>query len=412
MNDPFAPMRRLALPAVVILLAACGGSGGSGTGDALGAGLPSAVERVFPGLSFARVTDIQSRTNAAGDERLFVVEQGGTIRHFDPNAFAPVAQTYLDVSGTGFSDDGEEGLLGLAFDPDFDSNGFLYVHLVKRLPRRVAILQFRDDGSPPVNPATEVTVLEADEFNSLSGFMNHVAGGMAFGPVDGFLYLTMGDGGSSFDPDGAAQNRNDLRGSILRIDVDGTTGTSSATNYDIPPDNPYAGNGMGFREEIFAHGLRNPFRISIEQVDASTQRIWVGDVGQNQLEEIDIIVAGGNYGWDCREGTAVVDDTNDSPVCDSLTDADFTLPVHEYVRSLGRSVTGGYVYTGERLSGALSGRYVYGDFISGRIWAFDPATGGNELLVDTDLNISTFGTGAAGELYIADFNGGLYRLIP
>lgn len=393
---------------VAALVVACGGSGGSATG----AGLPSDVERVFPDLSFARITDIQSQPDAAGNDRLFVVEQGGTIRYFYPDVFAPVAQTYLDVGDIlEFSDNGEEGLLGLAFDPDFDSNGFFYVHLVKRSPRRVAILRFHDDGTRPVNTATEVTVLEADEFNSLSAFTNHVAGGMAFGPVDGYLYLTMGDGGSSFDPDGAAQDRSDLRGSILRIDVDGTTDTSSATNYDIPDDNPYF-NAMGFREEILAHGLRNPFRISIEQVDAMTQRVWVGDVGQNLLEEIDLIVAGANYGWDCREGTSDVSDANDSAACTTLVDSDFTPPVHEYDRSQGRSVTGGYVYSGQRLAGALSGRYVYGDFISGRIWALDPDTGENVLLVDSTLNISTFGTGVEGDLYIGDYNGALYRLVP
>ncbi len=235
---------------------------------------------------------------------------------------------------------------------------------------------------------------------------------MAFGPVDGLLYLTMGDGGGSFDPDDAAQDRTDLRGSILRIDVS-TTGNGGTPNYRIPETNPFAGNADGFREEIFAYGLRNPFRLSIERVDAETQRVWVADVGQNELEEVDIVVAGGNYGWDCREGTRTVSDTHASSACGMLADDDFESPVVEYEHTLGRSITGGYIYTGDRLAGELTGRYVYGDFGSGRIWAYDPDSGANDLLVDTDLSISTFGTGSEGELYIADFAGGeLYRLTP
>jgi len=412
MNGPPGSPRRLALLAVVLLLGGCGGSGGSTTGNALGSGLPTDIEPVFTGLSFDRITDIQSQPDDTGNDRLFVVEQGGTIWYFDPDSVSPTAQLYLDARGIAqFSDAGEQGLLGLAFDPDHEVNGYLYVHLVKNSPRRVVILRFEDTGMLPVSTTTAVTVLEADEYDNQAANTNHVAGGLAFGPVDGYLYLTMGDGGGGNDPDDAAQDRTQLRGSILRIDVGGTTTMGSAPNYDIPDDNPYLGNAMGFREEILAHGLRNPFRISIEQVDATTQRVWVGDVGQDMLEEIDVIEAGGNYGWDCREGT-IVSATDPAPACAMLTDVDFTDPVHEYDRSQGGSVTGGYVYRGERLAGALTGRYVYGDFISGRIRAFDPDTGENVLLVDSMLNISTFGTGVNGDLYIGDYNGGLYRLVP
>lgn len=395
-------------------LAACHGNGDGGDGIFLGSPLPTRVERVFPGLSFTGVTDIQSQPDATGNDRIFVVRKRGTIEFFDPEAATPMAQTYLDVRGIfEFTTDGEQGLLGLAFDPDHAVNGFIYVHLVKESPRRVVIARFHDDGTPPIDPATEVLVLEADEFSALPAFTNHVAGGIAFGPVDGFLYLTMGDGGSSFDPDGAAQDRTDLRGSILRIDVDGTTDSSSATNFDVPVDNPFFGNGSGFREEIFAYGFRNPWRISIERIDAASQRVWVGDVGQGQREEVDIVTAGGNYGWDCREGTLVVAPGNDSAACAALSDADLEAPALEYDHGVGQSITGGYVYRGERLSGALTGRYVYGDFSSGRIWAFDPETGANDLLVDSGLGISTFGTDADGELYIGDFGGGgLYRLAP
>lgn len=402
------PVRILNL-LLVALLAGCGG--GKSDGPALGSALPTGVERVFPSLTFVGVTDIQSQPDGSGNDRIFVVRKRGTIEFFDPAAANPVARTYLDVRGlAGFDTDGEQGLLGLAFDPDYLSNGFFYVHLVKDSPRRVVIARFHDDGTLPVNPGTEEEVLVADEFDALPTFSNHVAGGMAFGPNDGLLYLTMGDGGGSFDPDGAAQDRTDLRGSILRIDIS-TTGMGGVPNYMVPPSNPFVGTGS--REEIFAFGLRNPWRISIERIDAGTQRIWVADVGQGQREEVDIVMAGGNYGWDCREGTLVVSDVNDSAPCDSLDDNDFEAPVLEYDHSVGQSITGGYVYRGNRLEGALTGRYVYGDFSSGRIWAYDPETDDNDLLVDTGLGISTFGTDSDGELFTGDFGGGgLYRLVP
>lgn len=404
------PGRWIALWGLVTMLAACGGSGNEQSADT---SLPAGVARVFPGLSFSMITDIRVQADAAGDAYLFVVEKDGTIRRLDPNAEAPSAELYLDVSDLeDLTTAGEQGLLGLAFDPDHVNNGFFYVHLVKENPRRVVIARFHDDGTLPVDPGTQEEVLIADEFEFRSSATNHVAGGMAFGPVDGHLYLTMGDGGGSFDPDGAAQDRTDLRGSILRIDVS-TTGSGGMPNYTVPPTNPFVGNGDGFREEIFAYGLRNPFRISIEHIDAQTQRLWVGDVGQNAREEVDIVVAGGNYGWDCREGTRTVSTANASPACDMLDDDDFEPPALEYDHSLGQSITGGHVYTGNRFAGELTGRYVYGDFISGRIWAHDPDSGVNDLLVDTDLRISTFGTGPDGELYIGDFDGGgLYRLVP
>lgn len=406
----FGSARWVAAATLVTAMAACGGNGG---GPSANASLPTGVEPAFPGLSFSAITDIRAQVDAAGEAYLYVVEKGGRIYRLDPDTGAPSVQLYLDVSGLDqFTIDGEQGLLGLAFDPDYVDNGFFYVHLVKENPRRVVIARFRQDDMLPVDPGTQEEVLIADEFEFLSSFSNHVAGGMAFGPVDGLLYLTMGDGGSSFDPDDAAQDRTDLRGSVLRIDVS-TTGNGGTPIYRIPESNPFAGNADDFREEIFAYGLRNPFRLSIERVDAGTQRVWVADVGQNELEEVNIVAAGGNYGWDCREGTRSVPEEDASSTCGMLADDDFESPVVEYDHSLGRSITGGYVYTGDRLAGELTGRYVYGDFGSGLIWAYDPDSGANDRLVDTDLSISTFGTGPEGELYIADFAGGeLYRLTP
>jgi glucose/arabinose dehydrogenase len=400
-------------------LVGCGGSDGSATDGGTGPGdgdlpLPASVERVFTGLSFPGLTDLQSQPDADGGDRLFVVRKDGRIDAFDPSAAAPSPTPYLDLRGApGFADfdtRGEHGLLGLAFHPDYATNGHFYVHLVRSEPRRVEIVRFHDDGSPPVDPDTATPILVADDFEEQPDRTNHVAGGLAFGPADGLLYLTMGDGGGRFDPDGAAQDRADLRGSILRIDVNAAGG---AGGYGIPGDNPLAGNASGYREEVFAWGLRNPFRIHIERTGPASQRVWVADVGQNAREEVNVVTAGANYGWDCREGTRTVGDANDSAACETLGDADFTAPVAEYDHSLGRSITGGLVYRGQRLTGALSGRYVYGDFVTGRIWALDAETGQSDILVDTEARIVTFGASASGELYFGDFDtGALYRLAP
>jgi len=408
---------------LAVLLAGCGGHGSVPTEPPFALGLPTGFERAFPDVSFPGMTDIRSQPDAAGVQRLFVTLKEGRIVYFEPRPDVNAARPYLDVTASpalaDFSTDGEQGLLGLAFDPDYATNRYLYVHVVQTDPRRVSIVRYYDDpATPDVDPDTAVIVLEADDFDfQVDGMTptNHVAGGIAFGPNDGYLYLTMGDGGSSYDPQGAAQDRTNLRGSILRIDVSVTTSPPSTQNYAIPDDNPYFDNPDVWREEIYAFGLRNPWRLSIERVDADTQRVWVGDVGQNAREEIDVIEAGGNYGWDCYEGTLMVPPANDSDTCPGAPTSDFEQPVHEYTHDFGdSSITGGYVYNGTRLRGELTGRYVYGDFGSGRIWALDPDTGDNDLLVTTGLNISTFGVGPEGELYFSDYttDGGLYRLAP
>jgi len=207
----------------------------------------------------------------------------------------------------------------------------------------------------------------------------------------------VGDGGSAGDPLGHAQNRATLLGSLLRIDVDSP---EDGRPYGIPPDNPFAGNTQGWREEIFAYGLRNPWRFSF---DPPTGRLWAADVGQNAYEEIDLIVAGGNYGWNHMEGNHCYLEAD----CDSTG---LIPPVWEYGHSEGRSVTGGYVVRG---SSALDGAYVYADFVSGRIWALRLDALGrpaNELLLESGLNIAAFGRDAGGETYLCAFDGRIYRL--
>jgi len=227
-------------------------------------------------------------------------------------------------------------------------------------------------------------------------FANHNGGQIAFG-ADGYLYVGLGDGGSGGDPFGNGQNRATLLGRILRINVDSP---SQGRNYSIPPDNPYAGNTLGYREEIYAHGFRNPWRFSF---DSSTGRLWVGDVGQSQREEIDVVEKGKNYGWNIMEGSLSYS---------GGSQAGLELPVWEYGRDEGISVIGGYVYRGSNMAG-LSSKYVYGDHGSGRVWALQYSEGVmpmNTLLVDTDLNISSFGVDEQNKLYLCALEGKIYVL--
>ena len=228
-------------------------------------------------------------------------------------------------------------------------------------------------------------------------FSNHNGGHITFGP-DGYLYVGLGDGGSGGDPRGHGQNLRTLLGTILRIDVSTLDVTGS---YAVPPDNPFVGV-EGARPEIWAYGLRNPWRFSF---DRETGELWAGDVGQNKLEEIDIITPGGNYGWNIMEGSSCFRDNR----CDR---DEFVPPVAEYGRDGGCSVTGGYVYRGSRLP-ALVGAYLYGDFCTGKIWAlrYDGSrVTENAQIADTDLQISSFAEGPDGEVYILSFTGQIARL--
>ena len=351
------------------------------------------VETAFPDLSFDRPLDLQH----PGDDsnRLFVVEQAGIIKTFENDPSATEASVFLDLQNQ-VTSGGERGLLGLAFHPNFEANGLFYVNYTVSNPLRTVISQFQvsPDNPDRADKSSETVLLSFEQ-----PFGNHNGGQIRFGP-DGYLYIATGDGGSGGDPRGNAQDRTTLLGNILRIDVDASIDNNQA--YAIPPDNPYVGNDQGFREEIFAYGLRNPFRFSF---DAQTGDLWAGDVGQNEFEEIDIIRNGENYGWNILEGNSCYEADN----CDrsGLTD-----PVFVYDHSQGRSVTGGVVYRGPTLD-ELEGRYVYADFISGRIWALNastPENPNNTLLVDTDLPISSFGIDANDELYICAFDGKIYKL--
>jgi uncharacterized repeat protein (TIGR03806 family) len=409
-----------------LTMTACGGSGGSDSGspppppppssgldarpsnktciapDRPTSTLTVAVQRVFPSLTF---TSPVALLQAPGDSsRWFVVEQAGRILAFDNSPAVTATSTFLDIRSRVLSG-GEQGLLGMAFDPGFASNGRVYLSYTVDSPRRSILSRVRSlDGGATLNPTTEEVLLTVPQ-----PYSNHNGGHIAFGP-DGYLYLGLGDGGSGGDPENNAQTTTNLLGAMLRIDVNG------AAPYDIPPSNPFAanprcstGSGTAPCPEIYAWGLRNPWRWSF---DRATGDLWAGDVGQGSWEEIDRIQRGGNYGWRYREGAHCYNPSTNCPTVgpggEPLID-----PVAEYGRSLGASVTGGYVYRGSDMP-ALVGRYLFGDFVSGRLFAYKPdpvPNSAREELASTGLSISSFGQGNDGELYVVNYGGGLYKLV-
>ena len=354
------------------------------------------VERAFPALSFSRMTSLTYADD--GSDRLFVTLQPGRIMVFPNDQGVKEAAVFLDIRARVSDRGNEEGLLGLAFDPDYATNGYFYVYYSAAGPRRSVLSRFSASADDPMaaDSDSERIVLEVPQ-----PFSNHNGGQIVFGP-DGYLYIGLGDGGRADDPFGNGQNRSTLLGTILRIDV---SGIDADGTYAIPTDNPFVGEGGGAREEIWAYGLRNPWRFSI---DPETGDLWAADVGQDRYEEIDIIRPGLNYGWNVMEGAHCF---QPSRSCDR---DGLEMPVVEYGHDSGCSVTGGYVYRGSRLP-SLDGAYVYGDFCSGRIWALrhDGVSMTEHLeLVDSRLRISSFGVDQSAELYILAFDEKIYRLVP
>lgn len=320
-----------------------------------------------------------------GSQRLFLVEQPGRIRILRGKTL--VAQPFLDITGKSLSTGFEQGLLGLAFHPSYRTNGRYFVNYTRVPDGATVISEYRASSNPDESQRTEKILLTIPQ-----PYVNHNGGMLAFGP-DGFLYIGMGDGGSRGDPQNRAQNREELLGKILRIDVD------HGTPYAIPDSNLFA-KGDG-RSEIFAYGFRNPWRFSF---DRETGELWVGDVGQNDWEEIDVVQSGGNYGWRIMEGTHCF-----SPKT-GCTSKGLIMPKAEYAtRSPRCTIVGGYVYRGNRMP-SLKGTYVYGDFCSGEI--FGLKDGQSSVLSATDSRITSFGQDEAGELYMAGHSGAIFRLVP
>jgi glucose/arabinose dehydrogenase len=326
-----------------------------------------------------------------GSGRLFIVLQEGRILIHDGAQVLPAP--FIDLSSKVSScagGCGERGLLGLAFHPDYAANGRFFVHYTSRAGHSL-IARYQVSADPNIaNPRSGRTILRVAQ-----PFANHNGGQLQFGP-DGYLYIGLGDGGSAGDPGNRAQNRKNLLGKLLRVDVNG------ATRYTIPQDNPFVGI-RGVRREVWALGLRNPWRFSFDRL---TGDLYIADVGQSNWEEVNFQPAGSlggeNYGWRLMEGNHCF---NPAANCD---DGSLVSPIVEYDHTVGCSVTGGYVYRGGAVPG-LSGTYLYGDFCTGVIWGarLDPVAGWTStVLEDTAFLISTFGEDQNGELYVADYGAG------
>ncbi len=379
-------------PIALLLLSSCTAPASGQVSDKLA--------RAFPALTFASPVDIQAPPDGSG--RLFVVEQGGTIRAFDERDAVATASLFLDLTDRVVSG-GERGLLGLAFHPRFPDSAYVFVNYTAPSPLRTRISRFTVAGGV-AQAASEKVLLEVAQ-----PFSNHNAGQLQFGG-DGYLYVGLGDGGSGGDPQGNGQNRATLLGALLRLDVDGgglpADCGGAAARYTIPAGNPFVG-AAGACDEIYAYGLRNPWRFSF----GPDGTLFVADVGQGAWEEVDTVAAGGNYGWNRLEGTHCYG----AATCSR----EGTLPpVAEYPHDAttgGFSITGGYVYTGSEAGcEAFRGRYFYGDYVSGNVWTLDvrgDAPRVEQLISRSGLSLSTFGVGGTGRLYLADLNGGaLYRL--
>lgn len=344
-------------------------------------------------------------THAKGDsKRLFAIDQRGTVYSFENKPDVDKASIVLDIQSkvSRWFDPGanEQGLLGLAMHPQFMKNGQFFVSYTQRGTHRSIVSRFTVSKSDPnkADPASEEVLLDIEQ-----PFQNHNGGSMEFGP-DGYLYVAYGDGGARNDPKAAGQDRSQLLASILRIDVDSK---SQGLAYGIPKDNPFV-NAQGIRPEIFAHGLRNPWRIAF---DAKSGRLWCGDVGQELWEEVNVITKGGNYGWSAREGSYPFGNRPAVSGVSSPID-----PVWEYDHTTGKSITGGRVYNSDRMP-ELKGKYLYADYVSGSIWAlsYDEKSGKatkNEQVMEKGIPVLAFGEDANGEVYYSIENAkgqGIYR---
>ncbi|MDE0738501.1 MAG: PQQ-dependent sugar dehydrogenase [Planctomycetota bacterium] len=377
---------------------------------------PLVVEKAFPSLSFIRPVAL---TNAGdGSGRIFVLDQPGLVYVFPEDNDVKKAEVFLDVSEKILSPlkskpgHPEDGLLGLAFHPDYKNNGIFFTYYTapsalkappapKGKPQKVLgksiISRWKVSKDPDkADAASEVVLFEVEQ-----PYGNHNGGSLEFGP-DGMLYVPFGDGGLRDDPHANGQNLSTLLATVVRIDVDRK---DPGKEYAIPPDNPFVGEagkkfGEGTRGEIWAYGFRNPWRMAF---DSLTGDLWLGDVGQNLWEEIDIVNRGGNYGWKIREGKHAFENAKDA----KSTGQPFSEPVWEYKRADGRSITGGLVYRGKKLP-ELYGTYFYGDFATFNIWGLrydGKKVTSNSLIARSQLPVTAYGETEAGEVYILSFEG-------
>ena len=379
--------------------------------DAIGQSVPVnhlseqlAVIKAFPGLRFSQPLLL---TNAGdGSDRVFVVEKTGAVHVFDNNEEVTSTRVFLDIADRilppGHPDVGETGLLSMTFHPQYANNGRLYISYVDDNLVSVISEFLVSDDPFVVDMSSERVLLSMQQPQR-----NHNAGHIAFGP-DGFLYIAFGDGFSESardgiehgDPLGHGQNRETWFSSVLRIDVDQQ---QDSLAYAIPPDNPFVGNQEGWKEEIFAYGFRNPWRFSF---DREMGILLLADVGDKKAEEINVVTSGNNYGWNLKEASHCFEDVP----CDTTQWVNLTDPIFEYLRDVGESVTGGYVYHGSKFP-ELKGKYIYGDYDFGTIWALEIENElaiANEVIASNVASIASFGEDEAGELYIVDFRGDVW----
>jgi glucose/arabinose dehydrogenase len=386
-------MRDARLRSLLLLLLAShfSGCGGKSSPPPPTAGPPPTLVLTPVVSGLTNPVDLQFPND--GSNRMFVVEQAGSIRILANGSLLPTP--FLDITAR-ISSGGEMGLLGLAFHPQFTQNHLFYVHYDRTVAGQIqSVIAEYQVSAGDMNVAdnhSERILLTVDQ-----PFSNHKGGQIVFGP-DGFLYLGFGDGGSGGDPMGNGQNLQTMLGKMLRIDVNHQSG---GKQYAIPPSNPYAhGGGL---PEIFAYGLRNPWRFSFERAGT---RLFVGDVGQDAYEEVDILESGKNYGWNVMEGLHCY---HPSTGCNMTG---LSMPILEYPHSDGEAVMGGFLYKGTAISG-LSGAYIFGDYISGTIWKLvesPPGTWTRTTLLSTGRNISSFGQDTSGELYVLDYSGSVLKL--
>jgi len=332
-----------------------------------------------------------------GSNRLFVVQQRGIIYVFENSPTTSVRKVFLNISDSVSTSGSEVGLLGLAFHPDYERNGYFFVNHTNTVGGQLRSYVARYQVSLS-NPDSAIKSSRFVLFTLDQPFSNHNGGKIAFGP-DGYLYIGFGDGGSANDPGNRAQNRSLLLGKILRINVDSA---AIGLNYSIPTTNPFYGNGQGYREEIYAYGIRNPWRFSFDPI---TNNLWLGDVGQDAREEVDIVTSGGNYGWRLMEGNICNPTVN--PTCQDT--AGLIRPVWDYPNAgVDISITGGYVYRGTAIP-SLIGKYIFADYGSGKTWAltYEPPTSPSVILMSDETNsISTFGVDTSQNLYYVAYGGG------
>ncbi len=382
----------LSLPFLCFLIGCGSGSVSSSPSPTANPGTAIALQNISTNLQSP--LDLEQPNDGSG--RLFVVSQTGTIQIIQNGAVLPTP--FLDIRNL-VIDNNESGLLGLTFHPGFPQNPRFYVNYVRSNAGQIqsVISEFQVSATNPnqADPATQRMLLVV---NQVHNFLNHKAGQLAFGP-DGFLYFGLGDGGSEGDPFGNGQNTQTLLGKMMRINVDST---SPGLQYSIPPDNPFvAGGGL---PEIFAVGFRNPWRFSFDQ---PTGRLFAADVGQDSFEEIDIVQKGGNYGWNIMEATHCF---NPPSGCNM---AGLILPIAEIPHPEGEAVIGGFVYHGSAIPG-LQGVYIFGD-LNGKIWSLQQQPSGSftrNLLLTTQLSITSFGQDQSGELYVVDLGGQVQKIVP